>query len=199
MTESARTTELLFPSVIQISEVPNAAEFNRRLMPTIEEIHRTVPNGRPDGWSSSIYTTINTGDQLHKMLEFADLATAIMTEATDFAENLKLDIANYPLRITDCFLNIYGPKDGQEVHHHSNNILSGIYYVKASPECSGIIFHSPMAFEMLLPPYTEMNPINSLAREMPVREGMMVLFRSWLKHSVRPNPENAGQRISIVR
>jgi uncharacterized protein (TIGR02466 family) len=191
-----RSVETLFPSVIQICEVERAEALNRRLLKKIDEIRAESPNSRPESWTSTVYTTLNSADQLHQLPDFAELRDAILRESSVFADALRINHMDYPLRITDCWINVYGPKDGQESHQHMNSIISGSYYVKAPNDCAGIMFHSPMADAMLVPPYTEITPYNSLGVEVPVREGLMVLFRSWLKHSVRPSPV-AEERISI--
>ena len=191
-----RRLETLFPSPVQISDIEGAAALNAHLLHAIEEIRAETPNGRPDSWVSTVYTTLNSADQLHELPAFADLRGIIMREATTFAETLGLDYRHYPLRIADCWFNVYGPKDGQEEHLHPNNLISGSYYVKAAEGSAGLMFHSPMDGQMLLPPLATYNDFNVQMAEMPVTEGMMVLFRSSLKHSVRPS-QIAEERISI--
>jgi uncharacterized protein (TIGR02466 family) len=191
-----RHIERIFPSVVQISTVDDAARLNGQLLKKIEQIRAEVPNARPASWTSTVYTTLNGADQLHRLPEFAALHEIILREARSFADALRFNHHDYPLRVTDCWFNVYGPKDGQEVHQHANNMISGSYYVKAPDGCAGIMFHSPLADAMFVPPYTEINDLNSSVVELPVREGMLVLFRSWLKHSVRPSP-TAEERISI--
>lgn len=191
-----RRLETLFPSAVQITEVDRAHRLNRRLLRIIESIRAETPNGRPDSWASTVYTTLNSADQLHMLPEFADLHDIILREAGTYADALGINHTDYPLRITDCWVNIYGPKDGQEVHQHANNILSGSYYVKAPSGCSGLMFHSTRADLMLVPPLTAVNALNESITEMPVSAGMLVLFQSSLKHSVRPSP-TAEERISI--
>lgn len=191
-----RRLQTMFPSAIQITEVDRARHLNRRLLRQIGNLRETTPNGRPDSWTSTVYTTLNTADQLHLMPEFKAFHEIVLEEAARFAESLNINHRDYPLRITDCWFNIYGPKDGQEIHQHANNILSGSYYVKAPEGCSGIMFHSERADLMLVPPLTAVNEFNESILEIPVREGMMVLFLSSQKHSVRPSP-TADERISI--
>jgi hypothetical protein len=58
------------------------------------------------------------------------------------------------------------------------------------------MFHSMRYDLMLSPPLTGLDELNQTVAELGVREGRMVLFPSWLKHSVRPSP-NADERISI--
>jgi uncharacterized protein (TIGR02466 family) len=191
-----RHIERIFPSVVQISMVEGSQRLNRDLLRKIHQIRTEVPNSRPNSWIFPVYTTLDGADQLHQLPEFAGLQQVILREARSFADALRLSHADHPLRITDCWLNVYGLKDGQEIHQHANNVISGSYYAKAPPGCSGIMFHSPVADTMLVPPYSEINDLNSSAVELPVREGMLVLFRSWLKHSVRPST-TTEERISI--
>lgn len=188
--------ETLFPSAVQVTEVEKFQALNRRLMRKIEKIRAEVPNGRPDSWVSTVYTTLNSADELHQLPEFSELNEIIMQESVSFADALKINHHDYPLRVSACWLNIYGPKDGQEIHLHSNNMISGSYYVKAPPGCSGLMFHSMRADLMLEPPLASVNKLNGTISELSVREGMMVVFLSSLKHSVRPSP-TADERISI--
>ena len=192
----ARELQTLFPSLVQISDIEGAAALNERLMPAIEAIRAETPNSRPDSWASTVYTTLNSADQLHELPDFAPLTDHILREAAAFAEALKLDHQRYPLRISDCWFNIYGPKDGQESHLHANNLISGSYYVKAPEGSSGLMFHSPMDNQMLDPPYSAFNDFNTVIAEMPIEEGRMVLFRSFMRHSVRPSAID-DERISI--
>lgn len=191
-----RNIELLFPSPIQITMVENAAKMNPGLLKAVEAIRAVTPNGRPESWMSTVYTTLNTADRLYEAPEFAELAAIIMTEVRAFADALGINRQDYPFRFVDCWFNVYGPKDGQEGHVHPNSVISGSYYLKAPEGCSGIMFHAPMSDTMYVPPYREFNALNVQGAEMPVQEGALVLFRSWLKHSVRPSPA-AEERISI--
>ena len=191
-----RDLKTIFPTPVQISEVENAAALNARLLPVIAESRAVTPNSRPDSWASTVYTTLNSVDQLHEIPDFAELRDIILREAGAFADTLRLDREHFNLRITDCWFNVYGPKDGQEAHLHANNLISGSYYVQAPEGASGLMFHSPMDGNMIAPPFTEMNSYNSLSLEMPVKEGLIVLFPSWLRHSVRPSAVDA-ERISV--
>ena len=67
-----KNTELhaLFPCPIQISKLADAVAVNKRLMLEIKRIKKNTPNGRPEVWTSPVYTTLNTSDQLHLLPEF---------------------------------------------------------------------------------------------------------------------------------
>ena len=74
------------------------------------------------------------------------------------------------------------------VHNHANSLLSGVYYVKAPPNCGKIFFRDPReARLMAAPPVIQHTywTFKDVAYE-PV-EGRMLIFPSWLLHGVMPN------------
>lgn len=188
---------MLFPTVVQVSEIENAGELNRNLVKEIYEIQRTTPNTIPDAWCCNVYTTINSPMELLENEGFRELSDVILTEVTKFANTLKFDVANFALRINECWVNVYSTGHSQEVHLHQNSIFSGIYYVKAPPGCSPVMFQSPVADIMLEPPKTETNTLNMLGAGVDALEGRMVIFRSYVRHGVKPNNIDED-RVSIA-
>ncbi len=178
---------LLFPTVVQLSEIENAGELNRKLLKEIYEIQRTTPNTIPDSWCCNVYTTINSPMELLENEGFRELKDVILTEVTKYANTLKFDVANFKLRINECWVNIYSTGHAQEMHIHQNSVISGIYFVKAPAGCSPVMFDSPVADIMLEPPKTETNSLNLLGTAVNAIEGRMVIFRSYLRHGVKPN------------
>ncbi len=191
-----RETVGLFPTAMQISMLPEAAVLKKDLMREVQKIRKSTPNGRPDSWSSSVYTTLFTDDKLHENPAFQPLTDHILGEAKVFGETLGIDLDNFELAFKDCWFNIYGWKDGQEVHIHNNSIISGSYYLRIPEGASGLVVHSPVMECMYLPPQKETNPYNTGFDEIFVEEGLIVLFRSNLKHSVKSNTINK-ERIII--
>jgi uncharacterized protein (TIGR02466 family) len=187
----------LFPTVVQVSQISNAAELNKKLLEAVYEIKRTTPNSLPPTWSCHVYTTITSPIELLAHQEFQELRRHIQIEAERFADRLNFDRFRHPIKINECWLNVYGTSDAQEIHCHTNSVISGVYYVKAPPGSSPIMFHSPMADVMLNPPYTKITDLNSFAAAFEATEGTMILFRSWLRHSVKPSTIK-DDRVSIA-
>lgn len=197
MSESKSEVNLFFPTVVQTVEIAEAEQLKKDVTKGIETIRASEPNSIPDSWSCDLYTTIGAPTTLFQHKEFSGLGKIIMREANNFANTLELDTEKHPLRVTECWVNIYGEGHAQEVHQHANSVISGIYYVKA-PEGSGeLLFHSPYHDTMLDPPTLRASEINIPMVSFIPKEGMMVLFRSYVKHSVRPTKGNA-ERISIA-
>jgi len=99
--------------------------------------------------------------------------------------------------ICDCWVNIYSAGHAQDIHNHSNRMISGVYYVKVPKGAPGLLVRSPYEDTMIHVPVEEANAANTMIYEIPAVEGKMVCFRSFVKHSVRPNTVE-GERISIA-
>jgi uncharacterized protein (TIGR02466 family) len=166
-------------------------------MQAIGELRTRVPGDAPDSWSGNLYTTFETLKTVHREPRFSELSAIVEREANDFARQLGMDLGNTAIAIHSSWLNIYGPGHNQEIHVHSNSLISAVYYVQAPEGAPGLKIHSPFHDTMLSPPVVEVSPANMLFDELPVSEGTLIMFRSWTRHSVRPNPV-PGERISIA-
>lgn len=194
---SQRNVHSFFPVAVQSTTIDGAGQMNREIVKELVKVRGTVPNSLPEGWSCNLYTTISSGDNLLARPALKQLQQHIFTEAANFANVYALDIEHHPLRITDCWVNVYGQGDAQEAHIHQNSVISGIYYVAAPEGCGELLFHSPLSDVMLNPPTHETTDINTpMIAYRPVA-GEMLLFRSWLRHSVKPT-RGKEERISIA-
>jgi len=128
---------------------------------------------------------------------FSGLKQVILDEVDKYARELRLDVDSHPPRINECWVNVYGKGHSQEVHCHPNHVFSGIYYPKAPEGCGEVVFHSPLSDQMLEPPLTEPTALNMPTFRVQPIPGRLVLFRSWLRHSVMPT-EVEDDRISIA-
>lgn len=194
---SKRGVHHFFPVAVQSTTVDGAQEMNKQIVKELANVRGTVPNSLPEGWSCNLYTTIASGDNLLSRPAFKQLEQHIFAEAAAFASVFALDIDRHPLRITDCWVNVYGQGDAQEAHIHQNCVISGIYYVAAPEGCGELLFHSPMSDVMLNPPTKETNDANTPMVAYRPGAGEMLLFRSWLRHSVKPT-RGKEERISIA-
>ncbi len=194
---TTRETVPMFAVGVQFSKIPDCDALNAELKAEIARIKGTVPNSLPQGWSCHVYTTIRSQINLFDRPAFKKLGDVIMAESAAFAKSYGLDIERHPLRLNECWVNVYGPGDAQDVHVHRNSVLSGIYYVAAPPESGELLFHSPMSEVMLEPPITDANLFNVPVRTVAPSAGTMILFRSWLRHGVKPT-KGKEERISVA-
>jgi len=197
MSESKNETLLFFPTVIRQSEIEDHEALTAQIMGEINNIKNNEPNTLPPAWSCDLYTTIGAPTMLIEHEEFFPLRDVIMKESDAFARSLELDIDKHPLKFTECWLNVYTEGHAQEVHHHSNAVISGIYYPKAPPGSGDLLIHSPFMDVMLEPPTRRTNGFNVKVMPITPQPGMMILFQSFVKHSVKPT-KCKEERISIA-
>ena len=79
-------------------------------------------------------------------------------------------------------------------HTHSNNILSGVYYLKSDKNSSPIQFFDPRAQATVFRPRNKPNWDNATMIQFGAIQGSGYVFPSWLMHWVPPTQD---ERISI--
>ena len=100
--------------------------------------------------------------------------------------------------ITQSWLNVTKPGESHHQHYHSNSIISGVFYI-AAIENDQIVFDDPFGrFKNIIGiPVKEYNIWNSNIWYFPVVTNQLLLFPSWLTHSVEQNKKQTTNRISI--
>ena len=104
------------------------------------------------------------------------------------------------VKLQSSWVNLNRKHDFNLSHRHPGSIFSGVYYIKV-PENSGrIVFENPIAEHSLtIGPEVveEYNHFTSDAWKLQPTEGKLIIFPSWLRHSVEPNLSN-DDRISLA-
>lgn len=180
------TAEQWFPSVIwsgMLSGVDNSAlevfAYDRK------SIDQGVTVSNYIGWQSG---PIRHGDNE----EFDTFVRALNEQINNCAMQADLP----PLGIQNIWININGPGSYNHLHNHAGSILSGVYYVKATPEQGNIFFERGDNAEYFLPPMEKPNYFTSTATTYKAITDAVYIFPGWLKHSVQPNLTKED-RISI--
>lgn len=180
----------LFPSCLWIHRLAAAPALNAVLLREIEAVRQVEPSrAKAKGtWQSA-------GD-LHRRPAFRPLAEAAMAAARGVVGFLRWK--HEGLEITNLWANINYEAYAHHHHHHPNNHVSGVYYAKAAPGAGDIVFHDPRPQAHLMEPaVTAYTPATSAKHSFKPEEGLMLLFPSWLEHSVDPN-ESGRERVSFA-
>ena len=140
-------------------------------------------------------TGSQTQDDLQRIPTFSNLTRTI----TDVSKHI-LNEQGYmgEIEITNMWGNILRPQSqrAHAPHTHSNNFLSGVFYLKTSSDTSPIQFFDPRPQSNVLKPRKkEFNLLNSDMAQFNSETGYGVVFPSWLQHWV---PETKDERISIA-
>lgn len=190
------TREDYFSTFIYKVEFPDALNLNTQLLPVIRRLKandtRNVERSnvvRLGGWHSH--------DDLHHMAEFAELVNRIEGTAAVISEQLTYD-PDYALQIMDMWSIINPPGGFNRNHIHSRSLWSGVYYVQAPKDSGCIKFTDPRTEHLMYAPRLARHSprdrkVWSTVEFVPVA-GMLLLFPSWLYHSVNPNfSEETGE------
>ncbi len=119
--------------------------------------------------------------------EFAALRRVLLMFANSFMQ--KVLCVDGTARITQSWVNKNEPARDHAKHRHPNSIASGVYYLDV-PEGSSIVFHRSEAGNgfALQPAYTkDLNSYVNDTMEVGVATGGLIIFPSYLWHSVPPN------------
>jgi len=140
------------------------------------------------GWQSNNLNN-NIFDSLKKEIE---------TNGNKFANYIGLKT---PLKISNIWININEYKDSNDSHTHPHAILSGVYYVKTPKNCGHIQFTRPemnvFHFDWNNNTIKEKTTYTSPKSIIESKENNLLLFPSWLTHSVDLNLNKKEERISI--
>ncbi len=188
---TAQKRDAFFPTYVWRFEVESsqAQVINAAVTAKLEELTR-------DASSLSDGEKWQTDQDLHLHEEFAPLVTCIngsIEEALDF---LSVQYDSYA--ITGCWANISAVNTRHMAHIHPNNYLSGVYYVETGPGSDTITIDDPRPQAAVIrPDVKESTADNAHQMHLKVHPGNIIIFPSWLSHSVGYN-KSAGQRISVA-
>jgi uncharacterized protein (TIGR02466 family) len=173
-----------FPTPIWHFILDDYQQLNDTLLQEIKAEQECDRTG--EKWSNILgWHSVST---LHQRESFAEFNSIIGANVIEVANCLHWDLQKFSLELKSCWAIVNGKLASNSVHNHPNSILSGVYYLQA-PENSGVIsFSDPRsAAQMLVPPMTEFSPWTLPKISYKPQAGTMLLFPSWLLHSVEMN------------
>lgn len=179
----------------------DARSFNRRLLAECLQYRDDDAAGRD--WSRTRYpggyTSYGSLNRMHTLSPtFALLERRLRRHVRAYAKALEFDLEGRELEMTDCWINVMPQLVVHSLHLHPLSTISGTYYVRTPRGTAGIKFEDPRLDRyMAAPPRradarAEHRPWFTVAAEA----GKVVLFESWLRHEVPPNP-SASERVSV--
>ena len=181
----------LFPSFVWKTQLKEQVftDINARIQGALDRLTSTQPV-LPHGGQ---YQTDQTLHRLPELTDFNEIVLSAAYGALDF-----LSSEHNPLLITGCWANINAPGATHAAHTHPNNYLSGVYYLQADEGARQISFYDPRPqLGLINPVVRETTAENAAQAHLEIAEGMLVLFPSWLQHSVAEN-RSPRNRISIA-
>lgn len=187
MTERKTELHLFFPTTIWTAIIDNCNDININIYNFVKKIQENDPNGLKKsnfgGWHSKNFD-INEGVP-------NKFSKSILPYINEALVDMNWDLNKQNVKITSMWSIINKKQAINERHIHGNNFISAAYYVKAPKNCGNIIFYDPRSAPSFNHPITkEPNKINATTQSIEPRDGLLVLFPSFLHHSVEPNFSN---------
>lgn len=180
----------LFPTLVWKFQL--RAELHERINAGAFELLQSLRQGLPElkpgeAWQS--------GHGLHRREELHELCDCVGRATASILQFLK--IGEQEIQITGCWANLYAPGAAHREHSHPNNYLSAVYYVRTSPGADSINFHDPRSQTgVIRPPVTELTAANTDQVVARVGNGTLLVFPSYLHHSVDANTSGEN-RVSV--
>jgi uncharacterized protein (TIGR02466 family) len=194
----------LFATPVLKASPPNADELNPQLLEVIaaqRKKHPGIERSNLGGWHSDTDMANWGGEASRELANFA-----VNTVSPHMVDVAKAGKRQFGWQV-EMWANVNGPGHANQMHCHPASFWSGVYYPDpGGSEIEGnggeLLLEDPrypMAHMMmpdLLLRDADSEPMYSQVAIRPVA-GRIVLFPSWLRHSVRPH-RGDRERVSIA-
>tara|TARA_B100001996_G_scaffold207005_1_gene158698 strand:- start:999 stop:1685 length:687 start_codon:yes stop_codon:yes gene_type:complete len=192
-------TEHLFPTPIWIfDDVPLD---NDKIVDFVYQVQKDDPEGmrksNMGGWQSNDFIPPHIDNT-----PLGDLHQHVTVNT--FAAGDEFGFRDYTLKLSNMWMNINKKGDSNHIHTHSGSMFAGVYYAKVPNCCCGELkFHRPMQ-DQCIKEYWGCNEnfdrheeaMNFVEWYVQPKENTMVIFPSWLMHSVDKSASD-DDRISL--
>ena len=184
-----RKTEVIgkFATPIWTFVLQDHQKINEELLKYIYFLKKENPSGVKKsnqlGWHSP---NLDLNNKEIKIF-FQTISPAIKDVSEDMCWNLK----NNQVRVTNCWSIINKKFASNAGHIHANSLISSAYYIRASEDSGKIIFDDPRPGATIKKgPYKSLSPWNEGNVSIQPKEGLLIMFPSYLVHHVQPNMSN---------
>ena len=180
----------LFPTLVW--KIQLGAEAHERIDRSALGLLHSLRQGLSELKSGEAW---QSGHDLHERKELHELCDCVSRAAASVLQFLK--IGEQEIQITGRWANLYAPGAAHRAHSHPNNYLSAVYYARTWPGADTINFHDPRSQTgVIRPPVTELTAANTDQVVARVGNGTLLVFPSYLHHSVDANASGAS-RVSV--
>ena len=193
MVENKSNIHLFFPTPVWKSQLDEFKELNNTLYNYITNLEKMDPKGLKKstigGWHSPNFDLKHEEPRL--------FINSINSGLSESFKDMGWDVTNQEIKITSMWSVINRTGNANARHIHPNSFLSAAYYVKAPDNCGDIMFHDPRSAAVYRrAKIANDNILNTSEILITPKEGLLVLFPSYLQHSVQSN-ESGKERVVI--
>ena len=126
------------------------------------------------------------------VIQLRELRGKVESGIQEYMDHLGVDQDKISINITTSWVNRYDKGHSTHQHHHSNSIISGVYYLSDCDDTAPIHFHRAPGYVNLWPntvnlPIKQHNALNIDVITVIPKAGELIMWPSHLAHSVPPN------------
>ena len=178
---------LFFSTPIWAAKVKDYEKINDEMLAYILNLQKKDPIGvvksNFKGWHSKDFNM--------KDLAPINFVSAIKNNLNTLIDDMDWDLSIQSVKISSMWAIINEKGAWNQKHQHSNSDISAAYYVTAHEGCGDIVFYDPRPARVYKQPIAKSpNKLNGTVNSIKPEAGMLVLFPSYLDHSVNPNISN---------
>lgn len=126
------------------------------------------------------------------VIQLRELRHKVESGIQEYMDHLGVDQDKIAMNITTSWVNRYDKGHSTHQHHHSNSIISGVYYLADCDDTAPIHFHRAPGYVNLWPntvnlPIKTHNALNIDVITVIPKADELIMWPSHLAHSVPPN------------
>ncbi len=183
---------LLFPTPIWTMQLENYKIINEQMYDFIKnkqiDDQKGINKSNIKGWHSKDFN-LNEKEPRSFIRFISSSIEQVMIDMNWEREKQKIKISNMW-----AIINTGGSTNVR--HQHGNSAISGAYYVRAPKDCGDIVFYDPRPAPVYsYPKAIGSNLLNAQVNGISPREGALVLFPSYVDHSVNENLSNEERMV----
>ncbi len=184
---------LLFPTPVWTFHLENYKIVNEEMYTFIKETQmkdqKGIKKSNNKGWHSKDFDLQETQPK-----KFINL---ISSNIEKVMIDMNWERGNQNVKINNMWAIINTGGSTNSKHQHGNSTISGAYYVRAPKDCGDIVFYDPRPAPVFYyPKAVTSNVLNAQVNGVTPKEGGLILFPSYVDHSVNENLSNE-ERIVI--
>tara|TARA_B100000575_G_C23106866_1_gene638951 strand:+ start:1014 stop:1610 length:597 start_codon:yes stop_codon:yes gene_type:complete len=184
---------LLFPTPVWTTQLDNYKNINEQMYTFIKSRQKNdeigVSKSNVKGWHSKEF---NLNDK-----EPQNFIRFILPAIEQVMTDMNWEKEKQTAKINNMWAIINTGGSANLRHQHGNSTISGAYYVRAPINSGDIVFYDPRPAPVYSHPnVVNPNILNAEVNSISPKEGALVLFPSYLDHSVNENLSD-NERIVI--
>ncbi len=184
---------LFFSTPVWASKIENYKEVNEEIYNYIKNLQKKDKDGiiksNIKGWHSKDFDLNDIEPK-----KFIEL---ISSNINKVLSDMDWDLKKQKIKIPSMWAIINKGGAENAKHHHGNSTISAAYYVRAPESCGEIVFYDPRPAPVFSHPLANKpNSLNAMVNSIKPVEGALVMFPSYLEHSVNRNKAD-DERIVI--